>query len=89
MRSVTTINTILSLLWFACEATTPREGFRNWGEVFRSIICYVKTLRKFASCRTNGFPCQLHFLLVDAIHAIVSRSVSKEGGGPGRPWLSI
>ena len=46
-------------------------------KVSKSITFLIETYRKFAPSRTRGFPCQLHLLLVDTIHAIDARSIEQ------------
>ena len=46
-------------------------------KVSKTITFLIKTYMNFVPSRTSGFACQMHFFVVDTIHAIDSRRVEQ------------
>ena len=61
------------------EFRGPEDALEPLGgpKVSKSITFQIETYRNFVPSRTSGFACQMHFFVVDTIHAIDSRSVEQ------------
>ena len=48
------------------------DAFEPFGgpNVFKSITFYIETYKVLEPSRISGLACQIHFVAVDAIHAI-------------------
>ena len=54
------------------EVRGPEDAFEPLGDrkIFKSITFYKETYRILEPSRISGLACQIHFVAVDAIHAI-------------------
>ena len=67
------------VLFIVSEIRGLEDAFEPLGgpKVAKLVTLLIETYRNFAPSQTSGFSCQMHFFVVDTIHAIDSRSVEQ------------
>ena len=67
------------MFFMVSEFRGPEDAFEPLGgsKVYKSITFLIESYRNFALVQISGFACQIHFFVVDIIHAIHSRSAEQ------------